>query len=170
MLDGIGTSCTFDFLTRDWNTRSFILGIFMGEFVLPVLLIFGSYACVGYVVLKRRRDVLRSGGEIHAGIPENIRGRTEGVSSETRIAIMLTVLVLVFISSWTPYCCVAIIGQFGDIDSIYPLTSGISTIIAKVVTSINPIIYAIGHRRFQEKILLLKNCVRINRVHPEVNQ
>lgn len=43
ILDGIQTTCTFDYLTRSFNNRSFVIAMSVGNFIFPLLVMTFSY-------------------------------------------------------------------------------------------------------------------------------
>ncbi|GFN78268.1 melanopsin [Plakobranchus ocellatus] len=58
VLDGIGTTCTFDYLTTTWWNRSFVISIAAGNFVLPFSLMVFCYTRIWAAVreVKRRLE------------------------------------------------------------------------------------------------------------------
>ncbi|KAG8223385.1 Arthropsin, partial [Ladona fulva] len=67
------------------------------------------------------------------------------------VCIILT-LVLLFLTSWTPYSVVSLIGQFGDIQRVTPWTATLPAIFAKASVIYNPIVYGLSHPHFRSSV------------------
>ncbi|XP_005094193.1 rhodopsin [Aplysia californica] len=67
VLDGIRTTCTFDFLTRTWENRSFVIGMMIGNFVLPFALMVFSYFRIWVAVRKVKSGLERESSHIAMG-------------------------------------------------------------------------------------------------------
>ena len=59
ILEGMGTTCSFDYITRTVSYRSFILGMFFGGFVLPLLIIIVCYISI-YVTVRSHQRTFRN--------------------------------------------------------------------------------------------------------------
>ena len=70
-------------------------------------------------------------------------------SAEIKILKIAMTITILFLVSWTPYGVVALIGAFGDRSLLSPVVTMIPAIACKVVSCINPWIYAINHPRFR---------------------
>lgn len=73
-------------------------------------------------------------------------------SVEIRIAKVAFTIFFLFILSWTPYGIVAIIGAFGDRSTLTPLMTMIPALCAKIVSCIDPWVYAISHPRYRQEL------------------
>jgi r-opsin len=51
--EGFGTSCTFDYKSKDHSNRLFILILISGGFVIPLLIILVSYSCILWKLVRR---------------------------------------------------------------------------------------------------------------------
>lgn len=151
-LEGVKTTCTFDFLSRDWNTMSFIISMVVCEFLVPVMIIATAYAKIIKEVFAIRRELFLVNGSVRSDTLHNRRQRFR-TKSETRTALIVFGLVILFCVAWTPYVIVAMIGQFGNREMINPYATIIPSLIAKTSTVSNPIVYAISHPKFKRKIV-----------------
>lgn len=73
-------------------------------------------------------------------------------SIEIRIAKAAFTIFFLFICSWTPYGIVAMIGAFGDRSLLTPIATMIPALCAKIVSCIDPWIYAISHPRYRAEL------------------
>lgn len=149
-LEGVRTTCSFDYLTRDITTISFIVAIATCEFILPVFVIVLAYCKIVTAMIVRRRNLSLSKHGDNASL--NCRMQRYRVRAEIRTALIIMGLVCLFVVSWLPYTVTAMIGLFGNQELITPYLSAISGLIAKTSTVFNPIVYAIIHPKFKSKI------------------
>lgn len=70
-------------------------------------------------------------------------------SIEIRIAKAAFTIFFMFICAWTPYAVVALIGAFGDRKLLTPLATMIPAVCCKIVSCIDPWVYAISHPRYR---------------------
>nr|FAA01166.1 TPA: opsin, arthropsin type [Ladona fulva] len=73
-------------------------------------------------------------------------------SNAIRTAEIILTLVLLFLTSWTPYSVVSLIGQFGDIQRVTPWTATLPAIFAKASVIYNPIVYGLSHPHFRSSV------------------
>ena len=60
VLDGIGTTCTFDFLTRTWENITFVMLLTMGNFFIPLVFMLFCYIQIWKVKKQSKNFLLRS--------------------------------------------------------------------------------------------------------------
>ena len=77
-------------------------------------------------------------------------------SVEIRIARACFTIFFLFVCAWTPYAIVAIVGAFGNRKLLTPLATMIPAVAAKVVSCLDPFVYAISHPRY--RAVLEKKC------------
>ena len=70
-------------------------------------------------------------------------------SVEIRIAKVCFTIFFLFVCAWTPYAIVALIGAFGNRNLLTPVATMIPAVAAKVVSCIDPYVYAISHPRYR---------------------
>lgn len=73
-------------------------------------------------------------------------------SIEVRIAKACFTIFFLFVCAWTPYAIVALIGAFGNKQLLTPLATMIPAVACKVVSCIDPWIYAISHPRYRVEL------------------
>ena len=161
ILEGMGTTCSFDYITRSVSYRSFILGMFFGGFVLPLLIIIVCYISI-YVTVRSHQRTFRNTDKMRMhkmSRKRMMRGKrqttkyNQAVEYKTAKTAMLAVLF--YCIAWTPYATVALIGEFGNSSSLSPLISTLPCIFAKMSTLYNPFLYSLVHPRFRQKVMLL---------------
>lgn len=62
--------------------------------------------------------------------------------AETKVALMVAVMIIAFLTAWTPYAVLALLIAFGDPDIVTPGVAVIPALMAKSSICYNPIIYA----------------------------
>ena len=158
--EGLGTTCSFDYLTRNANYTSLIFAMIIGGFLIPLAVVIMCYISIFTIIVSQRRRKSRQASSESSPNSRRDLSRDNGTEnrkkmcSRTEIQIaksMLTVVVL-FCLSWSPYTILSCIGQFGNQDLITPLSSAIPGLLAKASTMYNPFVYIIGHTRFKKKI------------------
>lgn len=115
-------SCSIDWESGEHS--NYVIYIFVFGLFLPVTVIIYSY--VSLVVTVRKRAA------------EKIIG--QATKAECRVAIMVAVMILAFLTAWMPYSVLALMIAFGDVH-ISPVVSIIPALCAKSSICWNPIIY-----------------------------
>ncbi|KAH9494926.1 Rhodopsin, GQ-coupled [Bulinus truncatus] len=82
ILDGIGTTCTFDYLTRTWQNRSFVLGMITGNFLLPFSVMIFSYTRIWMAVREVKSGLERESSHVSMG---QRRFSVESVTSDASV-------------------------------------------------------------------------------------
>ena len=146
--EGFQTSCTFDYLTRTDNNRSYIFFLYIFGFAVPLGIIIVSYGLIIRAVRNHEQEMKTTAKKMNA----ELRTNQEERKMEIKVAkISMTILVL-YLLSWLPYATVALIGQFGDAMFVTPYWSEIPVIFAKASAMHNPIVYALSHPKFRAAV------------------
>ena len=66
-------------------------------------------------------------------------------SAEVRIAKVAITNVTLWVLAWSPYCAIALIGQFGGKGLLTPVVTQLPSFLAKTASVFNPIVYAVSH-------------------------
>ena len=161
ILEGMGTTCSFDYITRSVTYRSFILGMFFGGFVLPLLIIIICYTSI-YITVRSHQKTFRNTDKMRVHkMPRSkmIHGRRQNSKHnpdiEYKTAKTSLLAVLFYCIAWTPYAVVSLVGEFGNSSSLTPLISTLPCLFAKMSTLYNPFLYSLVHPRFRQKVMLL---------------
>ncbi|XP_071532849.1 opsin, ultraviolet-sensitive-like [Panulirus ornatus] len=148
--EGFLTTCSFDYLTEDENTRTFVAAIFFFAFIVPCVLIMYFYSQIYGHVRAHEKAMRAQAKKMNV---ENLRSvgskEDQEKSAEGRIAKVCMGLYFLFVISWLPYAVVALIAAFGNRDVLTPLVSMIPALTCKTVACIDPWVYAINHPRYR---------------------
>ncbi|XP_076037949.1 compound eye opsin BCRH2-like [Oratosquilla oratoria] len=146
--EGILDSCSFDYLTRDWNVRSHGLCLFICCFCIPLLCIAFFYVSIIKAICAHEAAMRAQAKKMNVS---NLRssGESDGDSAEVRIAKVAVTNVSLWLICWTPYAAIVVQGMFFDQASITPLVSMLPALLAKTASCYNPMIYAISHPRYR---------------------
>ena len=152
-LEGFGTTCSFDYTTRTTRYQSLVMTMFIVGFIVPLSLIMYCYIYIIAFVRDSERHLADTSEMMEARLWKGARKMCR--RTELRIARTVILTVIFFCVSWLPYSAVALIGQFGDLTLVTPVTSAIPGIMAKMSTMYNPVIYSFSHPRIKQKVWLL---------------
>ncbi|XP_054263968.1 pinopsin-like [Macrosteles quadrilineatus] len=115
-------SCSVNWETRSYNATTYIVFLFALGLVVPVVVICFSYI---NIIRTMRKNMLAMGTVTKA---------------ESRVAVMVAVMIIAFFIAWTPYAVLALIIQFGD-TQVHPGIAVVPALVAKSSICYNPIIY-----------------------------
>ncbi|XP_034250430.1 opsin-3 [Thrips palmi] len=157
--EGFLTSCSFDFLTDGDETRFFMATIFTWAYAIPVTLISIFYSKLFGKVREHSAMLAAQAKKMNMkSLQSNADADKE--SAEIKIAKIAFTIFFLFIVAWTPYAVVAFVGAFGDRSLLSPVTTMLPAIAAKVVSCIDPWIYALNHPRFRAEIEKMVPCLK----------
>ena len=139
VLNALQTSCTFDYLTRDNEQRSYLITLIVGGFLTPFSIILFSYFGTFWEVHLHEKDIRTV-----------IRKNTNHGRYDIRLAKIGVYTVLLFVSAWLPYVIVTCIGSFGDVNLITPTVSIIPEVFAKSSGSCNFFLYCVTNVKFRK--------------------
>lgn len=155
--EGVETSCTFDFFSRDWNNLSFVLTISAFGFAIPLCIICVCYMGILITITNHQTEIRKTG--VALCINEVRRAsQMRGTKTDVRTAKIIFSTVTLFCLSWMPYSIIAFIGSFGNACFVTPLVSAIPGMIAKAATMLNPLVYALCHQRYKRNMKQLLRC------------
>ncbi|XP_033210608.1 opsin, blue-sensitive-like [Belonocnema kinseyi] len=161
--EGFLTTCSFDFLTEDEDTKVFVGSIFMWCYVFPMLLIIYFYSQL--IISVRHHEKMLSDQAKKMNVKSLVSNQDKERSVEMRIAKVAFTIFFLFVCAWTPYAVVAITGAFGNRETLTPLSTMIPAVFAKTVSCIDPWVYAINHPRY--RLELQKRCKWMGIREPE---
>lgn len=161
--EGFLTTCSFDFLSDDQDTKVFVACIFAWAYAFPMSLIVYFYSQLIKSV-RRHEKMLREQAK-KMNVKSLVSNQDKERSVEMRIAKVAFTIFFLFICSWTPYAIVAMTGAFGNRESLTPFSTMLPAVFAKTVSCIDPWIYAINHPRYRQE--LQKRCEWMGIHEPE---
>merc|ERR1711915_735453 len=145
--EGILDSCSFDYLSKDWNNLSFGIFLTVTSYFLPLLVIIFAYVFIGKTIVAHEAAMRAQAKKMNV---TNLRsGGTEGESAEMRVAKTACINVTLWLICWTPYCAIVVQGMFFDQSKITPITTMLPALLAKTCACYNPMVYALSHPRFR---------------------
>ncbi|KAK3784009.1 hypothetical protein RRG08_025204 [Elysia crispata] len=146
--EGFQTSCTFDYLTMDQSTRSYILCLYILGFAVPLTIIMFCYFHIYKAVAAHEKEMGKMAKKLNA----EIRQGQSAKKSEIKTARIAMTIIITFLLSWTPYATVALIAQFGPQELVTPYVSELPVMFAKASAMHNPLIYALSHPKFRDAV------------------
>jgi len=146
--EGILDSCSFDYLTRDFNLRTYGMAIFTFDFCIPASTIIFAYVFIVKAIVAHESAMKAQAKKMNV---TNLRSNADAnaQSAEVRIAKVALTNVALWMICWVPYASVVVQGLFGDKSTITPLVSILPALLAKTASCYNPVIYAINHPKFR---------------------
>lgn len=157
-LEGMGTSCTFNYVDRRPTQQLFFMCLVTFNFFIPLMMIIFSYWRI-YLTVKCVKQELKL---LQRDCSHNSVRNLVETQSEIRTAFIAIVIIFVFCVAWTPYVIISFIGIFGPENTITPLISALPNILAKTATISNPLLYTIGHpdvrKRMKTLLFAAYNC------------
>ncbi|XP_013192766.2 opsin-3 [Amyelois transitella] len=149
--EGFLTTCSFDYFTDDQDTKVFVACIFVWSYCIPMSLICYFYSQLFGAVRLHERMLQEQAKKMNV---KSLAANKEdaGKSVEIRIAKVAFTIFFLFICAWTPYAFVAMTGAFGDRGILTPVATMIPAVCCKVVSCIDPWVYAINHPRYRAEL------------------
>lgn len=196
ILEGFGTTCTFDYVSKELSDRLFIIILVVGGFFIPLSIIVSSYAFILIKLSQRSRRLLTTPKperySTQQGITDyfnqlsvlNENQNNKGTATplpfsddntirslrltEARAARTALLICTVFCSAWGPYAFMTLLPLFGFDHLLNPYSTAILGIFTKVAACINPLIYALSLNGFRERIYShVKHIYHCNFSHHE---
>jgi r-opsin len=144
--EGMLTSCSWDYTTRTAANRAYYILLLSTGFLLPLMLICASYGRIMASVVWHARQMVCVNSQSSAF--RKLRRQTE-----IRTAQIVVTLILVYLTAWTPYAIVTLIGQFGPEDSqLSPMATAIPAYFAKTAVVLDPLVYGFSHPHFRASL------------------
>ncbi|KAF5294265.1 hypothetical protein FQR65_LT10851 [Abscondita terminalis] len=130
--EGINISCSVNWEDRSYNSKTYVIFLFIFGLIIPLLII--SYSYIN-IIRKLQKKTTKS---------KQIKRR------EKRIASVIFLMITAFLIAWTPYAVMALLIQFGSENIITPSLTVIPALMAKSSICYNPIIYVALNTQFQQ--------------------
>lgn len=152
--EGFLTSCSFDYLSDDFESRTFIFTFFVAAFCVPITIIVVSYVGIIFAVKK---------SQLNLNIPNSSKTNFDSIGVkkaaaksrqrvELKLAKISACLIILWLLSWTPYAVVALLGIFSDHSLLTPTASMFPALFAKMASVVDPFVYGHSHPRFRFEI------------------
>lgn len=153
ILEGLGTTCSFDYLTRSTADKSLVMLMFVCGFCVPLLVICVCYGYIYGVVHRHERMFRRMSTRMRTRVI--LGGKEAKQRTELKTARTVLLAVLLYCMSWLPYATIALYGLFSVHPALTPLVTALPGVFAKMSTIYNPFLYTFSHPRFRKKVKFL---------------
>ncbi|CRL06422.1 CLUMA_CG019491, isoform A [Clunio marinus] len=134
--EGFLTACSFDYLDKSSINFWFIFIYASAAYFVPLTIISYCYLHILLVVVAEKK----------------IQSNQKKHKVEMKLAAIVMGIIGLWFMAWTPYCIVALIGLFGNQETLSPLASMIPAILAKTAACVDPYFYAVTHPRFRSEL------------------
>ena len=168
--EGLLVTCSWDYTSRTLSNRIYYVYLLVFGFVLPVVVLMFCYSAIFRVITRSAKEITRlittSDGGMHFS-KTTMSFLQRRRQTEVWTAMLILWLVLLYLTAWTPYAVVSLIGQFGPLDDdgqvqwLSPLTTSIPAFFAKTAIVLNPLVYGFCHPQFRRILRQLRfgnNC------------
>lgn len=159
VLEGIGTSCSVDWTSKEIGNVSYTVCLMLACFVLPVAVMVYCYCKTHKALVDLSKQAVQNWGE-------NSRATRDTLQAERKMVWITIAITAGFLIAWTPYALASIVailkpGMVNDIGASIP------AYIAKSSACYNPIIYVFMYRKVRSRLVGILYC-RCSRVQPVV--
>ena len=157
--EGIGTSCSVNWRSREGNDFSYAICLMLACFALPVFVIafchFKSYK----VIRKLSEQASQNWGE-------NARVTQDTLLAERKMAWIAVTMTAGFLIAWSPYAVSSMVAIY-DPDLVSDIAASIPAYIAKSSACYNPFIYLFMYKKLRSTMVRVL-CCKKQQVHPVV--
>ncbi|KAK4329659.1 hypothetical protein Pmani_000012 [Petrolisthes manimaculis] len=140
----ISHSCTFDYLSEEPWSRTYVMLMIVFAYVLPLSVITCCYTLI-FTYVSGHDTMLRD-RKPGKQTEDSIRRR------ETQLARVVIISVFFWTMAWTPYATISVLGLTSRQEVLTPTTTMIPALFAKLSTVYNPLIYAVSHPSYRQEI------------------
>ena len=170
-LEGLFLTCSYDYLTDDWNHKSFMIYAFVCHYVLPMSAVIFFYSQIVIAVVTHEAKIRAQAKKMNVdSLRSNANDGDESAELKIGKYIIIKYLqfcfcILLFNTAkvaitnvclwagiWTPYAVIAMCPVFGAREIVTPLVSQIPAFLAKTASCFNPIVFASSHPKYREAI------------------
>ena len=146
-------SCSIDYRSIHWLSKSYTLLLLLWGFVLPAITMTICYSMLMCLVYRYRREINR---QLTADIVTiSVSKKIKRIKRNLRTSYISGLCIILFLVSWMAYAVIAVLCLANRGKNIHPLVVTVACFIAKVVTFINPLVYAFCHQSYRNKLSLL---------------
>nr|QIW86034.1 opsin M6 [Neogonodactylus oerstedii] len=149
-LEGILDSCSFDYLSTDFNNTSYTLTIFVFDYCIPLAIVVGAYFFIVRAIFAHEKSMRDQAKKMN--VSKLRSNEVEAQRAEIRITKTAIMNVMLWVCCWTPYATIAVKGVLGDRSDITPLVTILPALLAKSLSCFNPFVYAISHPKYRQAI------------------
>nr|XP_042913270.1 ocellar opsin-like [Parasteatoda tepidariorum] len=146
--EGNMTSCTIDYLTKDWSSSSYVIFYGLAVYFTPLLTLIYNYTFIVRSVSNHEKQLREQAKKMNVS---SLRANADQQkqSAECRLAKIALMTVGLWFIAWTPYLSIAWSGVFSNGARLTPLATIWGAVFAKAVAVYNPIVYGISHPKYR---------------------
>ena len=146
------TSCTIDFLTKDWASASYVLIYGSCVYFVPLSIILHSYYNIVKTVAVHEKELRVQARKMKISSLRTNQSQNK-TRAEFRLAKIAMITVFLWFIAWTPYLIIAWYGILGSGDKLTPLATIWGSVFAKTSAVYNPLVYAISHPKVRSALV-----------------
>ncbi|XP_034484661.1 opsin Rh2 [Drosophila innubila] len=151
--EGNLTACSIDYMTRQWNPRSYLITYSIFVYYVPLFLICYSYWFIIATVAAHEKAMREQAKKMNV---KSLRSSEDcDKSAEGKLAKVALTTISLWFMAWTPYLVICYFGLF-KIEGLTPLTTIWGATFAKTSAVYNPIVYGISHPKY--RLVLKEKC------------
>ena len=123
-------SCSYDYLSQDWNSISFVLYAYICNYCIPVLSCIYFYSQIVMAVVKHERALKEQAKKMNV---DSLRSNNQGdvENAEFKVAKVAITAVVLWLCNWVPYAILCSLPTFGLISILTPMVSTIPSLLSK---------------------------------------
>lgn len=159
--EGMLFTCSYDYLSDDWNNKSYVLFGFFFCYLIPMVLVFFCYSSIVSAVWAHEHTLREQAKKMNVDSLRSNATMTKSESAEYRIAKVAVTNVSLWAAIWTPYAFVVLTAVIGSKGTITPLLSQVPAFCAKIASCLNPVIFAMSHPKYREALTKEIPCLGI---------
>lgn len=148
--EGNMTACGTDYITKGWQSRSYILVYGIWVYFFPLLMIIYSYHFILKAVSKHEKNMREQAKKMN--VVSLRSAEASSTSAECKLAKVALMTISLWFMAWTPYLIINFAGIF-DWTKLSPLATIWGSLFAKANAIYNPIVYGISHPRYRAALL-----------------
>lgn len=151
--EGNLTACSIDYMTRDWNPRSYLIMYSLFVYYTPLFLICYSYWFIIATVSAHEKAMREQAKKMNV---KSLRSSEDTEkSAEAKLAKVALTTISLWFAAWTPYLVICYYGLF-KIEGLTPFATIWGATMAKTSAVVNPIVYGTSHPKY--RIVLKEKC------------
>ncbi|KAL9892370.1 opsin Rh2 [Glossina fuscipes] len=144
--EGNLTACSIDYMTRDWNPRSYLITYSLCVYYTPLFLICYSYWFIIAAVAAHEKAMREQAKKMNV---KSLRSSEDcEKSAEAKLAKVALTTISLWFMAWTPYLIICYFGLF-KIEGLTPTATIWGATFAKTSAVYNPIVYGISHPKYR---------------------
>jgi len=151
-MEGIMTSCSFDYLSQDIGTITYNLFMFIFNYCCPIMTIMGCYMMIINAISAHESAMRAQAAKMNVKSLRTAEANEQ--RAEIRIAKTAMFNIAIWLCGWTPYAAITLQGSMGHFEGLKPLTTTLPALMAKSISCYNPFVYAIGHTKYRQAMTI----------------